>query len=542
MKKRVSSLMLAGLAVLFVLSGCGGGGSSNNPATPDTTPPTVLSTSPTNSAQKAAVVPVTAVFSEGMDSSTLTAASFLMTKNGAPVTGTVSANGATATFTPTSSRLDYGALYAGTITTAAKDLAGNALVSAHTWTFTTKTNLDIKAGGLYNVALQNDGTVWSWGENTTWGMGRDIGLVMSDPIPALVSIPTSTVIKMIVTGEGHTLAVDADNKIYSWGQNFYGELGNGTATASMTPVLVSMPTLSAGVTISAVAAGSYHSLALASDGTVYAWGHNVTGELGDGTKTDRTTPVKVSGLTNVIAIAAGYDQGSMGFSLALKSDGTVWGWGCNWDYELAHDNADGACGAECFDDTATPVQLHGLANVTSIAAGYAFGAAVNAGGNVLAWGWNNLGVFGNGTCGATSTFAPSPALQSATTGTTPLSGVASVVAGRIGNSQEAYVLALKADGTVWGWGNNNFGVLGDGTTGATVYCQGSANIPNLRTYPVQALGLTDIVALSTGEAHSIALRSDGTVWAWGSDSNSILGLDESVIANPVLTPTKVPNF
>ena len=331
--------MLSCLAVAFVLYGCSGSSTS----TPDKTGPTVLSTSPAHSSQRTAVMPIKAVFSEGMDSGTISASSFVVTKNGMPMMGTVSydAAAASATYTPESSRLDYDTLYAATITTAARDSAGNALASAYTWTFTTKTNLDIKAGGLYNVALQNDGTVWSWGENTTWGMGRDIGLVMSDPIPAMVSIPTSTVIKMIVTGEGHTLAVDADNKIYAWGQNFYGELGDGTATTIRTPVLVSMPALSTGVTISAVAAGSYHSLALASDGTVYAWGHNVVGELGDGTKTDSTTPVKVSGLTNVIAIAAGYDQGSMGFSLALKSDGTVWGWGCNWDYELAHDNAAG---------------------------------------------------------------------------------------------------------------------------------------------------------------------------------------------------------
>ena len=515
------------------------GGSSST--TPDTSAPTLLSTSPTHSALKTAVLPVKAFFSESMDSGSLTTTSFVVTRGGVTVTGTVSTDAAVATFTPTSARLDYATLYTAMITTVAKDLSGNALVSAHTWTFTTKTNLDIKAGGLYNVALQDDGTVWSWGENTTWGMGRDIGLVMSDPIPALVSIPTSTVIKMIVTGEGHTLAVDADNKIYSWGQNFYGELGNGTATASLTPVLVSMPTLSTGVTISAVAAGSYHSLALASDGTVYAWGHNVTGELGDGTRTDRTTPVKVSGLTNVIAIAAGYDQGSMGFSLALKSDGTVWGWGCNWDYELAHDT-DTGCGAECFDDTATPVQLPGLTNITSIAAGYAFGAAVNNSGNVLAWGWNNLGVFGNGTCGAASTYIPAHVLVSAASSTTLFSGATSVVTGRIGSASEAYVLALKNDGTVWGWGNNNFGVLGDGTTGSTVNCAGNPAMPYLRLYPVQALGLTNIVALSTGEAHSLALKSDGTVWAWGSDANSILGLDESVMADPVLTPTKVPNF
>lgn len=167
---------------------------------------------------------------------------------------------------------------------------------------------------------------------------------------------------------------------------------------------------------------------------------------------------------------------------------------------------------------------------------------MNNSGNVMAWGWNTLGVLGNGTCGTTSTFVPSSALVSAASPTTLFSGVASVVAGKIGSASESYVLALKSDGTVWGWGNNNFGVLGDGTTGSTVNCAGFPNMPNLQLYPVQALGLTNIVALSTGESHSLALKSDGTVWAWGSDANSILGLDPSVTADPVLTPTKVPNF
>ncbi len=538
MKKGLCSLLVIIWIAVLVLSGCSGSSSS----TPDTTPPTVLSTSPTASTQKAAVMPVKAVFSEGMDSGTLTNASFVITKNSSIVAGTVSYDAATAsaTFTPSSSRLDYNALYSGMITTAVKDSAGNAMVSAYTWTFTTKTNLDIKAGGIFNVALQNDGTVWTWGENTSWGMGRTIS-TQSDPVPALVTIPTTTTIKSIETGNGHTIAVDADSKVYAWGTNGYGQLGDGSTTDRAAAVLVSMPSLSPGVFVDAVAASSVHTLVLTNDGKVYAWGHNAHGELGDGTTTDRPTPVSVPTITGVVAIAAGDDSAYTGFSLALLDDGTVWGWGTNANYQLAHDTAAGGCGAECFDYTTTPVQLHELSAIRQIAEGYAFGVAVDSTGKVHAWGDNTNGQFGNGSCGpSTSGFTPVSVMSDATT---TFTGASHIAAGRFGSATEWYVLTIKTDGTVWGWGSNASGVLGDGTTGnMTPNCLNYPTITNLRTYPVQAIGLTDIVAISTGEDHSIALKSDGTVWAWGENTNNLLGLDASVTANPVLTPTKMPNF
>ncbi len=537
MNKALSSLMLSGLVAILVLSGCSGSSSSS---TPDTTPPTVLSTSPTASAQKAAVMPVTATFSEGMDGNTLTAASFVVSKGGIMVTGSVSTNGSVATFTPSGSRLDYNALYSGLITTAAKDLAGNSLVSAKTWTFTTKTNLDIKAGGIYTVALQNDGSVWTWGENTSWGMGRTIS-TQSDPVPAPITIPTATTIKSIETGNGHTIALDADSKVYAWGTNGFGQLGDGSTTDRAAAVLVSMPSLSAGVSIDAVAASSVHTLVLTSDGKVYAWGHNAHGELGDGTTTDKSAPVSVPTISSVVAIAAGDDSASSGFSLALLDDGTIWGWGTNADYQLAHDTAAGGCGAECFDYTATPVQLHGLSAVRQIAAGYGFGVAVDSGGKVYTWGDNTNGQLGNGSCGPdTSTYTPGLVMSNATT---TFSGASRVAAGRYGSATEWFVLTIKTDGTVWGWGSNVSGVLGDGTTGSmTPNCLNYPTITNLRTYPVQAIGLTNVTAISTGEDHSIALTSDGTVWAWGENTNNLLGLDPSVTANPVLIPTQVPNF
>ncbi len=187
------------------------------------------------------------------------------------------------------------------------------LASAYTWTFTRKDEPGHQGRRPHNVALQNDGMYWSWEKIRTWAWAGTSASSCSDPIPAMVSIPASTVIKMIVTGEEHTLAVDADNKIYAWGQNFYGELGDGTATASMTPVLVSM--LGARPASPSLLSPQAAITALPSQATGRFMRGGITwsGELGDGNETDSTHPVKVSGQTNVIAIVAGDDdQGSMG--------------------------------------------------------------------------------------------------------------------------------------------------------------------------------------------------------------------------------------
>jgi len=541
MRMQLRSLARLGLAFAVALCGCGkkeskvGGGG----------PPTVVSTSPASGALKTQLtLPVRATFSVGMDGGTLTATSFVLTKGpaAAPVVGSVTYESAssTAVFTPAGGRLDYGTPYTATVTAAVKDAGGTAMASPHAWSFTTKTNLSVKAAEHYSVALQDDGTVWTWGDNRTLGMGRDIGLNV-DPVPARVVMPTTHPIKLIAAGLGHTLAVDDGDRIYAWGQNFFGELGDGTTTQRLAPALVSMPALPPGVHISAVAAGTYHSLALASDGKVYAWGRNGVGELGDGTTTDRTTPVEVAGLTGVTAIEAGYEVGEQGFSLALKSDGTVWGWGSNWTFELAHDVTAGGCGAECFDYAVAPVQLHGLSNITAIAAGHAFGLALNGTGNVLGWGWNLMGQLGNGECGVADTFVPGFVRASAA-GATPLAGVAGIVASKIGTGSNAHALAVKADGTVWGWGYNFDGVVGDGGSGSTATCANSPDIPNLQLYPSQAVGLAGVAAVSAGDRHTLALKADGTVWVWGSNQGDILGVDPSVTANPVLTPEKVPSF
>ncbi|SMB96533.1 Alpha-tubulin suppressor [Thermanaeromonas toyohensis ToBE] len=302
----------------------------------------------------------------------------------------------------------------------------------------------------------------------------------------------SVVQPMISAGTYHSLALKSDGTVWAWGQNSYGQLGDGTTTNRYTPVQVQ------GLSdVVAVAAGGGHSLALKSDGTVWAWGANNYGQLGDGTTANRYTPVQVQGLSGVVAIAAALGS----HSLALKSDGTVWAWGYNYYGQL---------GDGTTTNRYTPVQVQGLSNVVAIAAGGSYSLALKSDGTVCAWGYNGQGQLGDGT--TTNRYTPvqvqNQNLQS------------SVVAiATHGN----HSLALKSDGTVWAWGANAYGQLGDGTT-------------TNRLTPVQVWNLSGVVAIAGGGNHSLALKSDGTVWAWGYNGAGQLG-DGTTISR--YTPVQV---
>jgi hypothetical protein len=309
-------------------------------------------------------------------------------------------------------------------------------------------------------------------------------------------------------------------------------LGNGTFAQSNTPVQVLGP---GGVGhlsgVTSIAGVGFHSLALKSDGTVWAWGANDYGELGNGTFAQSNTPVQVLGpggvgfLTGVTAIAGG------GFhSLALKSDGTVWAWGDDFYGQLGN----GTNRTDLPYGIATPVQVLGsggvgyITGVTAIAGGFFHSLALKSDGTVGAWGADFAGQLGNGTYTTTPPYGiATPVQVLGSGGVGYITGVTAIAGGFYHN------LALKNDGTVWTWGLNGNGQLGN-------------TFPNSNT-PVQVVDpggvgyLTGVTAIAGGGFHSLALKSEGTVRAWGHDFAGQLGNGTYTTTPPygIATPVQV---
>ncbi|MCL2140281.1 MAG: RCC1 repeat- and reductase domain-containing protein [Dehalococcoidia bacterium] len=310
----------------------------------------------------------------------------------------------------------------------------------------------ISAGYYHSLALKSDGTVWGWGMGGGGQLGNGLsgsGLEHEHTTPVQVlgvgGSGNLTDVIAISAGGFHSLALKSDGTVYAWGQNYqFGQLGNGTYTNSSIPVQV----LGVGgignlTDVIAISAGYQYSLALKSDGTVYAWGRNYYGQLGDDTTTNSTTPVQVLGvggignLTDVIAISAGHE-----YSLALKSDGTVYAWGENYYGQLGIDtNGIGT-------DSSTPVQVLGvggsgnLAGIIAISAGKDHSLALKSDGTVYAWGRNDHGQLGDNT----TTRRIVPVQVKSGSGVNPLDKVISIQA------KDCSSMVLKSDGTVWTWG------------------------------------------------------------------------------------------
>ena len=245
----------------------------------------------------------------------------------------------------------------------------------------------------------------------------------------------------------------------AWGANGNGRLGDGTTTNRSTPVTVS--DISTAV---ACAAGGAHSLAVLADGTMRAWGWNVVGQCGDGTTTTpRTTPVTVSGISTAIACATGQVH-----SLAVLSDGTMRAWGRN---------SEGQCGdGTTTTPQTTPVTVSGISTAIACAAGDFHSLALLSDRTMRAWGWNDYGQLGDGTT---------------TQRTTPVtvSGISTAVACAAGTDHS---LAVLSDGTMKAWGRNTSGRLGDGTT-------------TDRHSPVSVSDISTAIACAAGGAHSLAI-------------------------------------
>jgi alpha-tubulin suppressor-like RCC1 family protein len=311
----------------------------------------------------------------------------------------------------------------------------------------------VSAGYRHTCAVTTAGEVKCWGWNTVGQLGD--GTTTQRTTPVNVSGLTSGV-AAIAAAPYYTCALSTAGGVQCWGYNFYGQLGNGTSGGfRSTPVEVcasgqwdeaasacldtGQPSGLTGIT--ALAAGGHHTCALTTAGGVQCWGKNTSGQLGDGTTTNRTTPVNVSGLTSGVAtVSAGYSH-----SCAVTTAGAVRCWG-----------------SILGTVRTTPVEVSGLTSgVAAVAAGYNHSCAVTSAGGVKCWGANADGQLGDGTTRTSIT----PVAVSGLT-----SGVAGIAAGK------SHTCALTTAGDVQCWGNNSGSQLGDGTT-------------TNRTTPVDVLGL-----------------------------------------------------
>lgn len=358
--------------------------------------------------------------------------------------------------------------FAGQQPCVAQDATGTPYVL-----YTDGTNIYRKNVITGEVGGGTASTLYGWGANGSGYVGD--GTTTERHVPTAIELDGVT---QVSAGYNHTLALKSDGTVWAWGVNTYGQLGDDSTVNKDEPVQVS------GLTdVTAISAGGFvpdgFSLALKSDGTVWAWGRNNQGQLGDGTTTDRHVPVQVSTITGITAIAAG------GFhSLALKSDGTVWAWG---------DNYEGQLGDNTYTDRNAPVQVSTITDVASIGAGTWHSLAVKSDGTPWAWGNNLNGALGDGT--TTGRKVP--------TAVSTVTDVASMDGGYL------YSLAVKTDGTAWAWGKNNHGQIGDNST-------------TDRHVPVQVSGLSSVASISAGYYLSLAAKTDGTVWAWSYNANGQL--------------------
>lgn len=381
----------------------------------------------------------------------------------------------------------------------------------------------VYASTYHSMAIKTDGTLWGWGNNSLGRAGTN-GWPRS---PSQVG--TDNDWEMVAVGFYHTVGLKTDGTLWGWGYSNAGQVGSGTTGIHYKPVQI-------GTGFKSVHAGRSHSLAIKLDGSLWGWGYNSRGQLGDGTKVNKLAPTLISS-DSWESAAAGLD-----FSVAIKSDGTLWGTGYNYyGYGFSDNNTVRTSFEQISADTWSSV--NSLSGNTLL--------AIRSDGTLWAAGQNHYGALGTGNRMSYTTLTPvgTDRWRVASIGYYGAAGIKSDgtlwtwgygAYGEIGDGFTSYrlnmvnikptipykpgsgiltslstgykyTMAVKKDGTLWAWGNNTYGQLGIGYT----YHQNS---------PVQVGTDTNWKKVSSGSSHVLALKKDGTLWAWGANSYGQLGL------------------
>ena len=348
------------------------------------------------------------------------------------------------------------------------------------------------AGESHTMALKKDGSLWAWGLNDKGQLGDGAKANRSAP----TRIGATKDWASVSVGRLHTMALKADGSLWAWGENEFGQLGLGDGKPQSQPAPTQVGTAK---DWKAVSVGGSHTVALKSDGSLWTWGRSREGQLGYDTERDdegyrkpKNAPARVGTDKDWAAVTAGSDS-----TMAMKSDGSLWAWGKNNSGQLGFDTGHDPKGA--WLPRFAPDRVDGAQDWTTVSTDGSHTVAMKTNGSLWVWGANDKGQLGDGT--TTNRKIPVRArvrLATATEWSAVWTG-------------GEHIVAQKADGSLWAWGANDRGQLGDGTT-------------TKRSFPVRVGGeATDWTAVSPGRSHTMALKSDGGLWAWGSNQYGQLG-------------------
>lgn len=366
---------------------------------------------------------------------------------------------------------DYGQLGNGTTTTYSSPIQVGTLTS---WS-------SASMGSYHSLMIRTTGSLWASGFNTSGQLGNGATLNQSSP----VQIGTLTNWAKVFAGQQNSFAIKSDGSLWSWGQNQSGSLGQGDLVNRSSPTQVGTLT-----NWSKVAAALYSTLAVKTDGTLWAWGYNNYGQLGTGNTVDYSSPVQIGTLTNWIDVAL-----NGGMAMAVNSSGGMYSWGNN--YEPAY-NVPGVLGVAPPKYCISPVQVGTQTNWSNVAGSFTCASGVKTDNTLWSWGSNSLGATGRGL----------------STGNTE----SPVQVGTLTNWSKVsmgyqYGIAIKTDGTVWGWGRNDYNNI----NGTTLNYSSPVQIGTLTTW--------SDVNLNPNTYTTVILKNDGTAWAQGNNGGGQAGVN-----------------